>query len=282
MADVPALYKDLGKKSRDLLSKNFPDSFNFEVNQNCPVPWKFNTFQRAKGSSFEFEASKELVVPVLNLPTKVTVFTESFDKIYVDGQVENFFLEGLKTNLRETIKRSSGSSEYKFSNEYKRALASSTFSITRSKKSVANGSLVLGGSQGLLVGADTELSIDTKQVNSSALALGWISKDFEATAFTKFGGNRVITFNLWSNVGGSSTLFASEFNVEQGGTPTGRFGLQKALTAVTTGKLRWDTRNKLALSVVTQLNPGLELTLAQEVDFQNGNVAQVGFSITFK
>jgi len=285
---VPPLYKDIGKKSRDLLSKNFPDSFTFEINESQPVSWKLSTFHRAS-EHFELEASKEVVLPGLNLPTKVTVFTDSFDKIYVDGQVDNFFVPGLKVNVRETYKKSTNQNETKISTEFKRPHVSSTTVFTRASKSSTNTSLVVGADSTKFVGTETEFSLDTNKFNSWAVAAGHSCNSCELTAFGKFSDNRVVTLNWWSNSNalcgctGPETYLGSEVNLDIGSKAwTAKFGVQRALAPGTSGKVRWDSRNRLALSLITQLRSGVELTLGQELDLSSGNVASVGISLAFK
>jgi len=283
---VPPLYKDLGKKSRDLLTKNFPDNFLVEVNESTPISWKLSTFHRAS-EHFEIETSKEFVLPGLDLPTKVTVFTDSFDKIYVDGQLDNLF--GLKVNVRDTYKRSTNASEVKISTEIKRPHVASALSFTQATKSAANTSLVLGDGKNKFVGGEAEFSLDNKTFNSSAVSLGHSCSHNEFTVFGKFGDNRVATLNWWSNfnhlvgVTGPETFVGSEANFDLGSKAwTARFALQRALAPGTSGKVRWDSRNRFAFAVITQLTASVELTLAQEIDFNSGNIASVGFSLVFK
>ena len=278
--DAPPLYKDYGKKSRDLLSKNFPDSINLELNQNEPLSVKLNTFSRAGGSSFEVEASKQFKVPTLELPSKVTVFTESLDKYYVDGQLENLLLPGVKLNFRTTVK--GGQYENKFSTEYKRDFLNFNSAFNAAAKNTAAASVSIGGRCGFLSGADAELAVDTKQVNSSSLGLGYTTKNFEVFGSSKFGGKgRVYSVSFWSVLPHGVT-FASELVYDPASKPSARFALERSLADNLTGKVRWDSKNRLAVSLVTKLNAGLELTVAEEVDFEAANVAKVGVALTFK
>ena len=278
--DVPPLYKDFGKKSRDLLSKNFPDSINLELNQNEPLNVKLNTFSRTGGSSFEVEASKEFKVPSLELPSKVTVFTESLDKYYVDGQVEHFLLPGSKLNFRTTVK--GGQYENKLSTEYKRDFLSFSSSFNAASKTNAAASVAVGGKCGFLAGGEGELAVDTKQVTSSSLGLAYTSKNFEVLGASKFGSKgRIYTVSFWSSLP-HGVNFASELLYDAATKPSARFVLERSLAENLTGKVRWDSKNRLAVSVITKLNPNLELTVAEEVDFEAANVAKVGLSLTFK
>ena len=280
MSDVPALYKDFGKKSRDLLSKNFPDSVNLEVSQNQPVNVKLTTNSRVGGSTIEGEVSKEFKLPSLELPSKVTVFTESLSKYYVDGQVENLVLPGTKLNLRTTYK--AGQYENKLSSEYKRDYLSVSSSFNAAAKNTATASVAVGGKCGFIAGGDGELAVETKQVNSSSVAVGYISKNFEVLAASKLNPkSKVYTVNFWSALP-SGVNFASELLYDASTKPSARFALERSLADNLTGKVRWDTKNRVAVSLVTKLNPNLELTVAEEVDFEAANVAKVGLSLTFK
>jgi len=280
MSEVPPLYKDFGKKSRDLLSKNFPDSINLELNHNEPLSVKLTTSSRASGSSFEVEASKEFQLPSLGLPSKVTVFTEALDKYYIDGQVEHLLLPGTKLNFRTTLR--GGQYENKLSSEYKRDFLSTSSSFNAGAKNTATASVALGGRGGFLAGGEGELAVETKQVNSSSLGVGYVAKNFEVLGASKFGPKgRTYVVSLWSSLP-HGVNFASELVYDPAAKPTARFALERSLADNITGKLRWDSKNRLAVSVVTKLNPNLELTVAEEVDFEAANVAKVGLSLTFK
>jgi len=280
MSGVPPLYKDFGKKSRDLLSKNFPDSFNVEVNQSEPLSVKFSTFQRAGRSSFEIEESKEFKLPSLDLPCKVTVFTESLEKFYVDEQIENFLAPGTKFNVRSTYK--AGALENKLSSEYKRNLVTFTSAVTVTNKTNAAASLSVGGKEGFQAGGEGDFAFETKNASVSSLGVGFVDKGFEVLLTSKFGAKgNVYTGNFWAALPQGAN-FASEVVYDGTGKPTARVALEHALAKNITGKVRWDSKNRLGVSVVTKLANNVELTVAEEIDFDSANVAKVGFSLSFK
>jgi len=280
MTGVPPLYKDFGKKSRDLLSKNFPDSFNVEVNQSEPLSVKFSTFQKAGRSSFEIEESKEFRLPSLDLPGKVTVFTDSLEKFYIDEQVEDFLLPGTKFNVRSTYK--GGAFENKLSTEYKRNLLTFTSAITSASKINAVISLSAGGKEGFQAGGEGDFAVESRQASASSLGFGFVDKSFEVLLSSKFGpkGN-VYTGNFWTSLPQGAN-FASEIVYDGTGKPAARVALEHVLAKNITGKIRWDSKNRLGLSVVTKLANNIELTVAEEIDFEGANVAKVGFSLSFK
>eukprot|EP01099_Mayorella_cantabrigiensis_P002059 TRINITY_DN18_c0_g1_i1.p1 TRINITY_DN18_c0_g1~~TRINITY_DN18_c0_g1_i1.p1 ORF type:complete len:281 (-),score=84.28 TRINITY_DN18_c0_g1_i1:137-979(-) len=280
MSGVPPLYKDFGKKSRDLLSKNFPDSFNVEVNQSEPLSVKFSTFQRPGRSSWELEESKEFTLPSLNLPTKVTVFTESFERFYFDEQFEDLVIPGTKFNFRSTYK--GGAFENKFSTEYKRNLVAFTSAVASSGKTNVNASLALGGNSGFQVGGEGDLAVDTKAATASSVGAAFVDRNFEVLLSSKFGAkSNVYTASFWTALPQGAN-FASELNYDGTGRPSARVALEHALARNITGKVRWDSKNRLAFSVVTKLAGNVELTVAEELDFEAANVAKVGVSVTFK
>jgi len=280
MSGVPPLYKDFGKKSRDLLSKNFPDSFNVELNQIEPLSVKFSTFQRTGRSSWELEESKEFRLPSLNLPTKVTVFTESFERFYIDEQVEDLLVPGTKFNFRSTYK--GGAFENKFSTEYKRNLVAFSSAVTSAGKTNAAASLAVGGKEGFQAGGEGELAVDTKQASASSVGAAFVDKNFEVFLTSKFGSKGTVhTASFWTALPQGAN-FASELVYDGTGKPSARVALEHALARNVTGKVRWDSKNHLALSVVTKLTGNVELTVAEEIDFESANVAKVGLSLTFK
>jgi len=280
MSGVPPLYKDFGKKSRDLLSKNFPDSFNVEVNQSEPVSFKLSTSQRTGRSSFELEESKEFRLPSLDLPSKVTVFTDSLEKFYVDDQVENLLLPGTKFNYRLTYK--GGAFENKLSTEYKRNLVAFSSSVTSAAKTNAAASLAVGGKDGFQAGGEGEFAVETKHASASSLGVAYVDRNFEVFLSSKFGPKgATYSGSFWTALPQGAN-FASELVYDGAGKPSARVALEHALARNITGKVRWDSQNLLGLSVVTKLGGNVELTVAEEIDFQSANVAKVGFSLTFK
>jgi len=281
MAEVPPLYKDVGKKARDLLSKNFPDSMNLEVNNKQPLEVKFSTFQRSKGaSSFELEASQNFITPYLNLPTKVTVFTDSLEKFHFEEQVENFLLDGSKHTYRLTSK--GGAFENKFTTEYKRPLLAVTTGVNAAGgKTSANASAAVGKKEGFIGGAEADLSVDARQLTTSSLGASYVLKDFEVSGFIKNGKTRNYVLSVWSILPQINATFAAE--VAYDGTQTSaRAGLEKKLFPDVTGKIRWDNKNVVGLSFVTKINNSTELTFAEEIDFDNAKVSKVGFLLAFK
>ena len=149
-------------------------------------------------------------------------------------------------------------------------------------KNTAAASVSIGGRCGFLSGGEAELAVDTKQVTSSSLGLGYTNKNFEVFGSSKFAGKgRVYSVSFWS-VLPHGVNFASELLYDPASKPTARFALERSLADNLTGKLRWDSKNRLAVSLVTKLNSNLELTVAEEVDFEAANVAKVGVSLTFK
>jgi len=277
---IPPLYKDLGKKSRDLLSKNFPDSFNVEVNQSEPLPIKFSTFQRTGRASWELEESKEFRLPSLNLPSKVTVFTESFERFYIDEQVEDLLVPGTKFNIRSTYK--GGDFENKFSTEYKRNMVAFSSAVTSAGNTNAAVSLAVGGREGFQVGGEGDLVVHTQHASVSSLAATFVDKNFEVFLSSKFGTKgTVYTASFWTALPQGAN-FASELVYEAGKISTARVALEHSLAKNITGKVRWDSKQRLGLSVVTKLAGNVELTVAEEIDFEAANVAKVGISLTFK
>ena len=281
MSDVPSLYKDVGKKARDLVSKNFPDSMNLEVNHSQPLEVKLNTFHRTKGSStIEIEASHNFVAPYLNLPTKVTVFTDSLEKFHIEEQVENFLLPGNKFTYRLSAK--AGNFENKVSTEYKRPLLALTNSVTVAGKTNVNSSVAVGNKEGFVAGGEGELSVDAGQLTTSALGASYIRKDFEVSGFVKNGKGTSYILSLWSVLPQVGANFATEVTYDASHTVSARLALEKKLAPSVTGKLRWDNKNIVGLSFVSKLNDSTELTFAEELDFENAKVSKVGFTLAFK
>lgn len=281
MSEVPPLYKDIGKKARDLVSKNFPDSFNVEVNHSQPLDVKLSTFQRSKGaSSFEVEASQNFNAPYLNLPTKVTVFTDSLEKFHIEEQVEDLLVPGSKLTYRLTSK--DGAFENKFSSEYKRNFVSFSSSATLAGKNTANASLAVGKKEGLVAGGEGELAVATRQLSSSAVGASYVLKDFEVSGFVKNGKSRTYVLSLWSVLPNVGATFATELTYDPASTVAARVALEKKIFPDVTGKVRWDNKNILSLSFVTKLNKSTELTFAEELDFENAKISKIGFTLAFK
>lgn len=279
MSGVPPLYKDFGKKSRDLLTKNFPDSFTVEVNQSEPVSFKLTTNHRNDRSQFELEESKEFRLPSLDLPCKVTVFTDSQEKFYFEDQVEQVFGPGSKLNYRLTYK--AGSFENKISTEYKRNLVAFSSSVTSSGKTTATASLAVGGSAGFQAGAEGDFAVDTRQASASALGVAFVDRTYEVFLQGKLTPKgTTYTASVWTALPQGAN-FSSEL-LYDGSKGSARVALEGALAKNITGKVRWDSQNLLSLSVLTKLAGNVELTVAEEINFQTANVSKIGISLAFK
>jgi len=151
------------------------------------------------------------------------------------------------------------------------------------RKKTGAGSFSFGNKEGVAVGADGEVAIDSKQLNNYSAGVSFLSKELELAALGKFAGkNKNFVFNVWYVVPNAGVNVAAELNYDGASTPSLKLGLERKLFQDVTGKLRWTNNNHVALSLVTKVNSATELTFAQEIDFATSSISKIGFTLSFK
>jgi len=290
------LYKDLGKRLSDLLTKEFPSE-----KQENKIEWKGTT---ANNVTFETSILTKKDGSVLGTftPKYKTVYNgvltsflaELNTKKEFKGEVafEDAFVGGLKTVL--TGQSNNDDVFGTVGVEYRHDVGSfnATADYGKSKGSTVKGGFVFG-SQGFTVGASGEYFIgltEDSDLKEFTARVGYSASDFDAAAFgrldgrgdedkNELGASYFHRINSDLAVGTEVTFDTANAEVK----PRLVFGTQYKFQNETTLKGKFDTTGKLGLAFIQKMGKNATLNVASTIDTNNlsGKAASTfGFTLT--
>jgi len=296
------LFKDVGKRVSDLLTKEFPSD-----KRETKSEWKSTT---ADGLKLEFTIKSEesrdgakttgtVKNEYLYKPWASTFTTEvNTDREFkTEVSLADKFVKGLKTVFTAQSQRRNGLEYFgTVGFEYQHEFATATFSseFLRSDNNALKGSLVVG-SQGISVGANVEYVLPKEgkpaDLKEFKTALSYASDEFDVTGYGKI--TSTVTKGQTNELGASyyhklnSDLAVGtevKFDVSnQDKKPTLAFGTSYKLQPDSTIKGRYDTDGKLALSLSQQINRSVKLLVSSTIDTNaasSKNGTAVGFTVS--
>lgn len=292
----PVLFKDLGKRVNDLLTKEYPTS-------EKKVEWKGTTVnnvtvdtnfvQKANGSVVGTITPSYKYKPYgLNLLAEVNTARD----LKVEATVENQLVDGLK--LIATAESKGADTYATFSTEYKHPLATTTTYVDFGKNA---GTTIKGtsvfGSQGFFLGLSGEYFLEnpeaTKKDNKSALknfqtTVAYATKEFDASVFGRLIADKdknELGFTYFHNVNtdlsiGTEVVFdTANSNVK----PKLTLGSQYKLHDDTVVKAKFDTEGVLGFSYAQKFNKSSKLLIGASVNTNKLNEkdsTSFGFTVT--
>jgi len=279
----PGLFKDLGKKASDLLSKDFPS-------EEKKVEWKGVT---SNGVTIEtkFEQKGDALVGTITPSYKLKEFGTTFlaevntkKDIKLEASVENQLVEGSKVTVTGEAKgKDSFVTVY---GEYKhpRATVTGSFDFGKSNGQTIK-STALFGMAPFSLGLSCEyLMGQTNEMKNFNTTLGYTTKEFEATLFGRTSGDKnEIGGSYFHNVN-SDLVFGAEA-VFDTSTPDSKpklaMGTQYKLNEDTIVKGKLDTTGVVQASIAQRLSRNSKLTFGAKVDTKNNNQLGLGFAFNF-
>jgi len=206
-------FTDLGKATRDLLTKNFPgDKSKVEVTSNTP-----------NGATYISSAtrdSKGAVVTLFNPKFKHTDYglnvnasVASDEKLKAEVSIENKLAQGLKTTVVAQKGDQKALSPLKASAEYTTSGFTGNLAFDFAEDYYATASVV-GGHEGFVAGLEVQAVINKQNLSGAKGLLGFKNSEFETfatltrTKETAVQGNVTYYHNVTSNfqVGGELTV----------------------------------------------------------------------------
>jgi len=280
------LFKDVGKRVTDLLTKEFPAE-----KQERKVDWKSTTASGTKlevdvkttedrdGSKTVGTLKNTYFVKPYDANVSVSLNTDKEFKSEVSFQDK--FVRGLKTIFKlESQNKKSGLEYYGVAEvEYKHELATATVAAEygRASENALKGSLVVVR-QGVTVGCNaeylrTDVATDLKELKTS---VGYASGEFDVVAYgkvnqgrdkksrTEVGASYFHLVNSGFKVGTEVKFDVTTKDAEK--KPTLTFGSEYRWDKDTTLKAKYDTDGRLGLSYGLQINPQTKLLASAQID----------------
>ncbi|GLJ17699.1 hypothetical protein SUGI_0308870 [Cryptomeria japonica] len=275
MVKGPGLFSDIGKKTRDLLYKDFLFDQKFTLTTYTSTGLAFTSTGTKKGELFLGDLTTQLKNKNITTDIKVDTSSNLIATVTIDEPTP-----GLKTSFSFTIPdQRSGKAEIQYLHDY----AGITASIGLTATPVVEASVVVGN-EAIAVGG--ELAFDTTSGNLRKYNAGisYTMPDFISSVHVTDKGDTMkgsyyhIVSPLTKTAVGAEVAhsFSKNENVFTIGT-------QYALDPLTTVKGRLDNRGKVAGLVQHEWRPKSLITFSGEVDTKAlDNSAKLGLSVLLK
>jgi len=287
----PGLFKDLNKRTSDLLTKEFPS----EKAEN-KVEWKGETSNNVSLETSLVQKSDGSIIGTF-IPkykykewgTTLTAELKTTKDFKAEAAIEDQFVPGLKTTLTGESKGEDLFST--FAVEYKHELATVTASADygQTAGSTLKATAVVG-SQGFSVGGSAEYFVGSSSDSSLKelhTVLGYSTDEFDLSAFGKLQNEKeanILGATYYQKVN-SDLAVGTEISFDTANAdakPKLVFGTQYRLEADTVLKGKFDTAGKLGLSYQQKFSKNSKLTLSSTIDTKNlgKNSSTFGFTLS--
>ncbi|KAK7821937.1 mitochondrial outer membrane protein porin of 34 kDa [Quercus suber] len=275
MAKGPGLYSEIGKKTRDLLYKDYQTDHKFTITTYSPTGVAITSSGTKKGELFLADVNTQLKNKNITTDVKVDTNSNLLTTITIDEPAP-----GLKTifSFRVPDQRS-GKVELQYLHDY----AAISTSVGLTANPVVNFSGVIGTN---LVGLGTDLSFDTKTGNFTKVntGLSFSNADLIAALTVNDKGD-TLNASYYHTVNPlTKTAVGAEvshsFSTNEN---TITVGTQHALDPLTTVKARVNNFGKASALIQHEWRPKSLFTISGEVDTRAiEKSAKVGLALALK
>jgi len=275
MAKGPGLYSEIGKKTRDLLYKDYQTDHKFTITTYSPTGVAITSSGTKKGELFLADVNTQLKNKNITTDVKVDTNSNLFTTITIDEPAP-----GLKTifSFRVPDQRS-GKVELQYLHDY----AAISTSVGLTANPVVNFSGVIGTN---LVGLGTDLSFDTKTGNFTKVntGLSFSNADLIAALTVNDKGD-TLNASYYHTVNPlTKTAVGAEvshsFSTNEN---TITVGTQHALDPLTTVKARVNNFGKASALIQHEWRPKSLFSISGEVDTRAiEKSAKVGLALALK
>ncbi|KAL4653708.1 hypothetical protein ACB092_01G324900 [Castanea dentata] len=275
MAKGPGLYTEIGKKTRDLLYKDYQTDHKFTITTYSPTGVAITSSGTKKGELFLADVNTQLKNKNITTDVKVDTNSNLFTTITIDEPAP-----GLKTifSFRVPDQRS-GKVELQYLHDY----AAISTSVGLTANPVVNFSGVIGTN---LVGLGTDLSFDTKTGNFTKVntGLSFSNADLIAALTVNDKGD-TLNASYYHTVNPlTKTAVGAEvshsFSTNEN---TITVGTQHALDPLTTLKARVNNFGKASALIQHEWRPKSLFTISGEVDTRAiEKSAKIGLALALK
>jgi len=291
MPSHPGLFKDLNKRSSDLLTKEFPsekseNKVEFKGESAANVSWETSLLQKSDGSILGTFAPK---YKWKEWGSTLSAELKTNRDFKTEIAVEDQFAPGLKTTI--TGESRGQDLVATFGVEYKHELATVTAAIDygQAAGSTLKTSAVVG-SQGFTLGGQGEYFFGTSEnvLKELHTVLGYSTDEFDISAFGKLIHEKdanILGANYFHRVN-SDLSVGTEVSFDTANTdskPKLTFGTQYRLEADTILKGKFDTTGRLGVSYQQRFSKNSKITISSTIDTNNlgsKNSSTLGFTLS--
>lgn len=285
---VPPSWKDIGKSSNDLLTKDFPSTVSLEVKTKTPSGVVFKVFgcQDPKSPNINGDIETKYSNPAQGI-----VFTKTWttsNMIKAQCELDNYLAKGLKLDFCTTIVPHDTSTTGLFNFAYKQSGVHTRGVLELFKGPTFTADTVFGR-DGFLFGTQAAYNVTEGKVTRYAAALGYSAPEY---AVTLHGLNNLNTFaaSYYHRVSpdveaGAKAIFDPKVN------PSGvtlEVGTKAYLDSAAFVKAKINSCGILGLGYTQTLRPGVKVSCGLTLDTQRLNqiaptspAHKAGISLTF-
>ncbi|OZJ02329.1 hypothetical protein BZG36_04290 [Bifiguratus adelaidae] len=280
---VPIPFSDIGKPTRDLLSKDFiTHGFKLEAKTTAPngVSFKVAGIKDAKSGLI----LGDLETKWANKANGVT-FTQAWttaNQLKAKVEFENNLAKGLKVDLDTMFVPSTGAKNAIIKADYKQPSVHSVATLDVFKTQVAVDTVI--GREGFLAGAEVGYDVANGLVSRYNTALGYVGPDYTVNLHAT-NSLSMYTASYYHCVSPAiETGAKATWDTKNNNVVGLEVGTRYRLDPDTAIKAKVNNFGVLAMSYTQALKPGVKVTLAAQVDttrFEE-DVHRVGVAFTLE
>ncbi|KAG8966303.1 Mitochondrial porin [Tulasnella sp. 419] len=285
---VPPHWKDLGKSSNDLLSKDFPIfGTSLEIKTKTPSNVTFKVAGTRDNKSLGITGDLEAKY---SDPKNGLAFTQAWTTANVlrtTVELENQIAKGLKLDLNTSLLPDNGNKTALVNAAYKQPGLHSRAVIDLFKGPTFTADTVLGR-DGFLLGAEASYDVTSGSITRYAAALGFSAPEY---AVTLHGLGNLSTYSASYYHRVSRDVEAGAKAIYDTKSTTGGISLEVGAKAYLDSaafvKAKINNQSVLVLSYTQALRPGVKAAFGVAIDTANlapasGAAHKVGASFTFE
>jgi len=258
----PGVYADLGKKTSDLLSKEFPVTTTAEIKVKPAIEGLAPevTLTRKDGAlSGKLGVKYHLANP---RGVQLSVTTDTAKNVKLEAVAENTVAQGLKATVGFDFNKTSLDLEYK--HEY---FTVATGLDSTNNSTHARGNFVVG-KDGYAAGVLTEYNVITGDRQALNAIASYTDTDSVATAFARLSANTV-GLTYYRRATDRIALGVEGVYGTKSGKPTITFGGAYDVDLATTLKAKVDSDGKVGLSYAQRFSKFTRVILGANINTQN-------------
>jgi len=174
---APVIYKDVSKKAKDLLEKDFISTHSFEIKNTTTNGIDFKTEGKRANTGFNLDFEIEYTDKPAGLKVKEKL-NQSGD-LTLDVELSNKIVDGLKVNV-ESVTTSGAPKSIKATAEFKNKQTATVVSVDLNKLTIDASSVI--AYESFLIGAKTTFDTGKGGLNGADCIASYSTKDTTVTA----------------------------------------------------------------------------------------------------
>jgi len=257
---APVLFKDVGKKAKDLLKKDFVNDHEFEVEQATTSGLKFKSNGRRNGTGYDTDFEIEYKDQPAGLTVKEKL--SSANDMTLEVSLENKLLDGLKVSV-ESVTNAGAPKSVKAGLEFQTKSTYSNLNIDLQKLTIDTASVF--SYENFLVGFKTDIDTNKRIIKGADCAAQYGAKDFTVSAGLNSTMDQVSATYI-HKLSGDKTQVAGTyaFNTQKG-TSTFAVGCEYKPDTVSVVKGKIENSGDLSLLYSQKMNQNLTLNLGTSI-----------------